>query len=92
MFVEAWSLGRGKFIENETLKEIAKKYNKTVAQIILRWNIENKIVVIPKSVKKERIDENINIFDFKLDSEDIKKIDSMNNNERTGFNPLEFDF
>ena len=93
MFVEAWSpLGRGKFIENETLKEIAKKYNKTVAQIILRWNIENKIVVIPKSVKKERIEENINIFDFKLDGEDIKKIDSMNNNERTGFNPLEFDF
>ena len=93
MFVEAWSpLGRGKFIENETLKEIAKKYNKTVAQIILRWNIENKIVVIPKSVKKERIEENINIFDFKLEGEDIKKIDLMNNNERTGFNPLEFDF
>ena len=93
MFVEAWSpLGRGKFIENETLKEIAKKYNKTVAQIILRWNIENKIVVIPKSVKKERIEENINIFDFKLEEEDIKKIDSMNTNERTGFNPLEFDF
>ena len=58
----------------------------------MRWNIENKIVVIPKSVKKERIEENINIFDFKLDGEDIKKIDSMNNNERTGFNPLEFDF
>ena len=58
----------------------------------MRWDIENKIVVIPKSVKKERIEENINIFDFKLDAEDIKKIDAMNNNERTGFNPLEFDF
>lgn len=91
--VEAWSpLGRGKFIQNEILKDIAKKYNKTAAQIILRWDIENKVAVIPKSIRKEKIEENINIFDFKLEAEDIKKIDSMNNNERTGFNPLEFDF
>lgn len=93
IFVEAWSpLGRGKFIQNEILKDIAKKYNKTAAQIILRWDIENEVAVIPKSVKKERIEENINVFDFKLDVEDIKKIDLMNNDERTGLNPLEFDF
>lgn len=93
MFVEAWSpLARGKLVKNETLKSIAKKYNKTVAQIILRWDIENKVVAIPKSVTKKRIEENINIFDFKLDAEDLKKIDSMNNNERTGLDPLEFDF
>ena len=74
------------------MESIAEKYNKTVAQIILRWNIENKIVVIPKSITKERIEENIDIFDFSLEEEDIKKIDSMNNNKRTGFDPMEFDF
>ena len=93
MNIEAWSpLARGKLIDNKTLESIAEKYNKTVAQIILRWNIENKIVVIPKSITKERIEENIDIFDFSLEEEDIKKIDSMNNNKRTGFDPMEFDF
>ena len=93
MNIEAWSpLARGKLIDNKTLENIAEKYNKTVAQIILRWNIENKIVVIPKSITKERIEENIDIFDFSLEEEDIKKIDSMNNNKRTGFDPMEFDF
>ena len=93
MNIEAWSpLARGKLIDNKTLESIAEKYNKTVAQIILRWNIENKIVVIPKSITKERIEENIDIFDFSLEEEDIKKIDSMNNNKRTGFDPQEFDF
>ena len=93
MNIEAWSpLARGKLIDNKTLESIAEKYNKTVAQIILRWNIENKIVVIPKSITKERIEENIDIFDFSLEEEDIKKIDSMNNNKRTGLDPMEFDF
>ena len=93
MNIEALSpLARGKLIDNKTLENIAEKYNKTVAQIILRWNIENKIVVIPKSITKERIEENIDIFDFSLEEEDIKKIDSMNNNKRTGFDPMEFDF
>ena len=93
MNIEAWSpLARGKLIDNKTLESIAEKYDKTVAQIILRWNIENKIVVIPKSITKERIEENIDIFDFSLEEEDIKKIDSMNNNKRTGFDPMEFDF
>lgn len=49
-------------------------------------------MVIPKSITKERIEENIDIFDFSLEEEDIKKIDSMNNNKRTGFDPMEFDF
>lgn len=93
MNIEAWSpLARGKLIDNKTLESIAEKYNKTVAQIILRWNIENKIVVIPKSITKERIEENIDIFDFSLEEEDIKKIDSMNNNKRTGLDPMAFDF
>ena len=49
-------------------------------------------MVIPKSITKERIEENIDIFDFSLEEEDIKKIDSMNNNKRTGLDPMEFDF
>ena len=79
--LEAWSpLGR------------AKKYNKTPAQIILRWNIESNIAVIPKSVNKDRIEENINVFDFKLEQNDIKKINSLENGDRIGADPLTFDF
>lgn len=93
IIVEAWSpLARGKFINNETIQDIANKYNKTISQIILRWDIENNISVIPKSITKQRIEENINIFDFELDEEDIEKINELDNNERTGIDPLEFDF
>ena len=65
--VEAWGPfaegGRGIFT-NEMLAEIAKSHNKTVAQVILRWNVKRGVIVIPKSVHKKRIEENINIFDF----------------------------
>ena len=83
---------RGKLFENKTIIDIAQKYNKTPAQIILRWNIENNISVIPKSINKERIEENINVFDFHLDKNDIEKIDSLENGERIGADPLTFDF
>ena len=93
MVVEAWSpLARGKLLNNETIKKIAEKYNKTPSQIILRWNIESNISVIPKSKTKERIEENINIFDFKLDREDIENINNLENGDRIGSDPLTFDF
>lgn len=64
------------------LQELAEKYGKTPAQIVLRWNLEHKIVTIPKSVREHRIIENANIFDFELSAEDIQKIDALNEDFR----------
>jgi diketogulonate reductase-like aldo/keto reductase len=95
---QSWSpLGGGKDFDfkeklfaNETLSSIAKKYNKTSAQIILRWNIDCDIIAIPKSVTHSRIRENINIFDFELTREEISAIDKLNENHRTGPDPDNF--
>lgn len=65
-------------LENETLKKIAAKYHKTVAQVNLRWFIEREIVVIPKSVTPKRIAQNIDVFDFSLDQEDMANIRTLN--------------
>ena len=67
---------KGMFQE-PVLTTIAKKYGKTAAQVILRWNIQQGIIVIPKSVHRERMEENLNIWDFKLDDEDMKQIDTL---------------
>lgn len=91
--VEAWSpLGRGRLLDHPTIVELGKKYGKTPAQIILRWHVQNDIIVIPKSVREERIRENANIFDFELSQEDMKKIDGMNENKRFGKDPDNFSF
>lgn len=80
----AWSPLMMGNLEHSHLNDIAKKYNKTVAQIILRWDILNGVVVIPKSVHENRIIENSQIFDFELSLEDIRKIDSMNIDKHFG--------
>lgn len=91
--VEAWSpLGQGKILENPTLVEIGEKYNKTAAQVIIRWHLQSDIIVIPKSVHQERIKQNFNVFDFALSEEDIKQINQLNTNERLGPDPDNFDF
>lgn len=91
--VEAWSpLGRGRLLNDPTLVEIGKKYGKTAAQVTLRWHLQNEVIVIPKSVTPSRIKENAEIFDFELTEEEMKKIDSLNKNERTGKDPDEFLF
>ena len=78
ILVEAWSpLARGKVFESEEIKAIAKKYNKSVAQICLRWILEHNALVIPKSSTPERIEDNFDVFDFQLDAEDIKTIDNL---------------
>ena len=78
ILVEAWSpLARGKVFESEEIKAIAKKYNKSVAQICLRWILEHNALVIPKSSTPERIEDNFDIFDFQLNAEDIKTIDNL---------------
>lgn len=78
--LEAWApLGGGRYnpFEDEMLKGIAEKYHKTVGQVLLRWNIQRDVVVIPKSTHIERIIENINVFDFELNKDEMKKISSL---------------
>lgn len=85
---EAWSpLMKGQIMEIELLTELAKKYNKSQAQITLRWHIQNGIIAIPKSENQSRIKENFDIFDFELTTEDMIRIDNLNQNKRIGSNP-----
>ncbi len=91
--VTAWGpLGRGKMLEDETIVKLANLYNKTAAQIILRWHYQNDVVTIPKSVTPSRIEENMNIFDFELSQEDIQAMDELNKDYRTGQDPDHFHF
>lgn len=91
--LEAWSpLMQGQLLDNQVLKEIADKYNKSVAQVILRWDLQNGVVTIPKSTKEHRIVENASVFNFELTVEDMKRIDGLNQNYRVGPDPDNFDF
>ncbi|HKI47167.1 MAG TPA: aldo/keto reductase [Balneolales bacterium] len=91
--LEAWSpIMKGKVSNIKELIEIGKKYGKTPAQVTLRWEQQKGIVVIPKSVHRERILENADIFDFNLVEEEIKKIDSLDKHERLGPDPDHVDF
>ena len=77
---EAWgpfAEGKNNFFQNPILAEIAAKYGKSVAQVALRWNVQRGVVVIPKSVHKERIQENVNIWDFELSDKDMETISDM---------------
>ena len=88
----AWApLRRGNFLNNTIIK-IAEKYNKTPAQIILRWNIESNVMVIPRSKNPERQLENIKLFDFKLTEAEIAEINALHTGERTSFDPVTYDF
>ncbi|OXL85817.1 2,5-diketo-D-gluconic acid reductase [Paenibacillus sp. SSG-1] len=69
--------GRNNLFGNEVLTSIGEKYNKSVAQVVLRWLVQREIVAIPKSVRKERIVENFNIFDFELSADDIEQISTL---------------
>ncbi|WP_010532230.1 aldo/keto reductase [Lentibacillus jeotgali] len=78
--IESWgplAEGKNNIFENEKLLELAHKYGKSVAQVILRWLVQRDTVVIPKSVHKDRIIENIDIFDFELDNNDMKQISTL---------------
>ncbi|MBK5443067.1 aldo/keto reductase [Peribacillus sp. TH24] len=91
--LEAWSpLMQGELLDNEVLQEIATKYGKSVAQVILRWDLQNGIVTIPKSTKEHRIVENSSVFDFELTEEDMNRISDLNQNHRVGPDPDNFDF
>src|SRR5512138_901075 len=78
--IESWgpfAEGKNNIFQNELLLSIAGKYQKTVAQVILRWLTQRGVVVIPKSVRKERMVENFNVFDFELSSEDMEAIKAL---------------
>ncbi|SNT57520.1 Aldo/keto reductase [Bacillus sp. OK838] len=91
--LEAWSpLMQGELLDNDVLQVIAAKHGKSVAQVILRWDIQNGIVTIPKSTKEHRIVENSSVFDFELTEEELNQIDGLNQNHRVGPDPDNFDF
>ena len=86
--IESWgpfAEGRKNMFQNEVLVLLAEKYNKSVAQVILRWLTQREVVVIPKSVHKERIIENFDIFDFELSQEDMKTIATLDTNKSLFF-------
>ena len=91
--VEAWSpLARARFLQDPTINEVAKKYGKSPAQVILRWHLQNGVVIIPKSVTPARIKENADLFDFELSADDMDKINKLNKNQRFGKHPDHFAF
>ena len=86
--LEAWGPfgeGRQGIFENPVVGEIAQKYNKTAAQVMLRWNIQRGVIVIPKSAHIERMEENFNVFDFSLTDEDMSKISDLDKKESAFF-------
>lgn len=91
--VEAWApLGRGEYFDASILKALSSKYNKTAAQIIIRWDFQHGIITIPKSTKAGRQRENADIFDFELTDGEMKQIDNLNENNRMGPHPDEFNY
>ncbi|BFP41045.1 aldo/keto reductase [Flavobacteriaceae bacterium GF1] len=90
---EAWSpMMQGKIFGMEEFQQLAVKYNKSIAQIVLRWDLQKGVVTIPKSSKKERIVANANIFDFELSESDVALLDAMHRGQRFGPDPDNFDF
>lgn len=84
-------LVRGSQMNNPVLVEVANKFGKSTAQVLIRWSLEKGFVVLPKSSNPERIKENIDVFDFELTAEDMSKIDSLNNNMRISWDPSELE-
>ncbi len=86
--IEAYSpLTKGKKLDDPRLKQIAQKYNKTTAQILLRWAVQKGTIVLAKSSKYERILENASIFDFEISQQDMKTLDQFDEGLRTGWDP-----
>lgn len=90
--MESWSpFMNAQILNDETLNEIGKEVNKSAAQVIIKWNMQHNVVVIPKSVTSSRIEENIDVFDFELSAEQMKRIDDLNKDQRIGPDPDTFE-
>ena len=83
---------QGQIVNVASIQKIGEKYNKTPAQIVLRWNLLHKVVTIPKSVNPNRIVENSQIFDFELSQADMNALDALDEGKRIGPDPDNFDF
>jgi 2,5-diketo-D-gluconate reductase A len=86
--IESWgpfAEGKNNIFHNELLASIAKKYSKSIAQVILRWLTQRGVIAIPKSVRKERMEENFNVFDFDLSANDMETIKTLDTNESLFF-------
>jgi Aldo/keto reductases, related to diketogulonate reductase len=84
IYLEAWSpLGGGSVLKDPRLQKIADKYNKSVAQVILRWDLQRGVITIPKSVHEERIVQNADVYDFELSEDDIKEINGLDTDKRS---------
>ena len=95
IITQPWSpLGNGNanLLSNPELKAIAEKYGKTVAQVILRWHLQEGFVVIPKSVTPSRIEENFNVFDFELTEDEMNVVRSLDTGKRLFFDPKDPDW
>jgi 2,5-diketo-D-gluconate reductase A len=90
--VEAWSpIARGKVLSDPTVDEIARRVGRSPAQVVLRWHVQRGDIVFPRSVRPERIRENIDVFDFELSGEDHEAITALDRGERVGPDPDKFD-
>jgi diketogulonate reductase-like aldo/keto reductase len=86
--IESWgpfAEGKNNIFHNDLLQSVGNKYNKSIAQVILRWLTQRGIVAIPKSVRKQRMEENLNIFDFELSAEDMEAIKTLDSNKSSFF-------
>lgn len=83
---------QGRVVDVPVLVDVAEKYHKSPAQIALRWALQKDVIVIPKSAQRQRIQENAALFDFALDTEDMRVIDELNRDQRFGPDPLNFNF
>ena len=90
--IEAWSpLTRGLKLGDPKLVEVAERYGKSPAQILIRWGLQHGVIVLPKSARRERIIENMQVFDFNISEKDMEKLDGFNENFRTsGWDPNSF--
>ena len=92
--IEAWSplMQGGEALTNPVISELAEKYGKTSAQVVLRWHLQRDVIAIPKSITPSRIQENFDVFNFELTTDDMNSIASLNANKRVGPDPDNFDF
>lgn len=92
IITESWSpLMNSQILHDEVINEVANEVGKTPAQVVIRWNIQHDVVVIPKSVTPHRIEENLDVWNFELSDNQMERIDQLNQDKRIGPNPLEFD-
>jgi len=92
IIMESWSpLMNSQILHDDVINEVANEVGKTPAQVVIRWNIQHDVVVIPKSVTPHRIEENLDVWNFELSDKQMERIDQLNQDKRIGPNPLEFD-